>query len=152
MEQATSGERATRDASWGGARARALLHAVSADAAARAGFKVAALEVVRPQGLLEFVAITGEPDGADALLGTGSRLEDMVAAIADGETYGAFTFVAEEAYSPGVEERLRDASWIRTSRRRTTPPTGTRSTCWWPRCATTAEACGPCSTSTSRSG
>lgn len=112
MEQVTSGGLATRDASWGDARARALLHDISADAAARAGFKVAALEVVRPQGLLEFVAITGEPDGAAALLGTGSRLEDMVAAIADGVTYGAFTFVAEDAYSPGVEERLRDASWV----------------------------------------
>lgn len=112
MEPMTSGGLATRDASWGDARSRALLHDISADAAARAGFKVAALEVVRPQGLLEFVAITGEPDGAAALLGTGSRLEDMVAAIADGVTYGAFTFVAEDAYSPGVEERLRDASWV----------------------------------------
>jgi signal transduction histidine kinase len=101
-----------RDSSWGGARARALLHEITADAAARAGFKVAALEVVRPQGLLEFVAITGEPDGAAQLLGTGSRVEDMVAAINDGETFGAWTFVAEDAYSPGVEEALRDASWV----------------------------------------
>ncbi|RYB94213.1 HAMP domain-containing histidine kinase [Nocardioides oleivorans] len=101
-----------RDSSWGGARARALLHEITADAAARAGFKVAALEVVRPQGLLEFVAITGEPEGSAQLLGTGSRVEDMIAAIADGVTFGEWTFVAEEAYSPGVEEALRDASWV----------------------------------------
>ncbi|GAA1910537.1 sensor histidine kinase [Nocardioides hwasunensis] len=101
-----------RDSSWGDARARALLHDITADAAARVGFKVGVLEVVRPQGLLEFVAITGEPEGARQLLGTGSRLEDMLAAIDDGETYGAFTFVAHDAYSPGVEERMRDTSWV----------------------------------------
>ncbi|SEB90769.1 Signal transduction histidine kinase [Nocardioides exalbidus] len=101
-----------RDSSWGGARARALLHEITADAAARAGFKVGALEVVRPQGLLEFVAITGEPEGSAQLLGTGSRVEDMIAAIDDGVTHGEWTFVAEDAYSPGVEEALRDASWV----------------------------------------
>ncbi|MDZ5661564.1 GAF domain-containing sensor histidine kinase [Nocardioides sp. S-58] len=101
-----------RDLSWGGPRARALLHDIAADAAARAGFRVAAIEVVRPQGLLEFVAITGEPEGSRQLLGTGSRLEDMVAAIGGGEAFGSVTFVAEESYAPGLEERLRDGSWI----------------------------------------
>ena len=104
-----------RDLSWGDARARALMHDICADAAARTGFSIGAIEVVRPQGVLEFVAITGEPGGARALLGTGSRLEDMLVAIEDGETHGAFTFVAEEAYSPGVEERLRPASWDTTA-------------------------------------
>ncbi len=112
MGQVDAGERSVRDLSWGGVRARALLHDITSDAAARVGFRIGAIEVVRPQGLLEFVAVTGEPGGSEQLLGTGSRLEDMLAAIADGETTGAWTFVAEEAYSPGVEERLSDASWV----------------------------------------
>ncbi|WP_210651139.1 GAF domain-containing sensor histidine kinase [Nocardioides sp. SYSU D00065] len=108
----TLGKRGTRERSWGSPRTRGLLHDITADAAARAGFRVGALEVVRPEGMLEFVAITGEPEAARQLLGTGSRLEDMLAAIADGETHGAFTFIAEEAYSPGVLERLHDTSWV----------------------------------------
>ena len=90
----------TRDLSWGDARARALLHEIARDTAAHAGFKVCAIEVVRNRGLLEFVAISGDPSSAEELLGTGSQLADMALAIADGQTYGPFTFVAQEALSP----------------------------------------------------
>ena len=98
--------RRTRDLSWGDARARALLHEIARDSAARTGFRVCAIEVVRPQGLLEFVAIAGDPESAEKMLGTGSRLEDMVLAMADGVDYGAFTFVAHEAFSARAMQRL----------------------------------------------
>lgn len=104
--------RLTRDLSWGDARARALLHEIARDSAARTGFKVCAIEVVRPQGLLEFVAISGDPESAEKMLGTGSRLEDMVLAIEEGTSYGMFTFVPEEAYSAGVLQRLTDVGSV----------------------------------------
>ncbi len=92
-------ERRTRELSWGDSRARAQLHEIARDCAARAGFKVCAIEVVRAKGLLEFVAYAGDPESAENLLGTGSRLEDMLMAIGDGTSYGAFTFIAAEALS-----------------------------------------------------
>ena len=74
MDQGRPGERRTRDLSWGDARARALMHALARDAATRAGFRVCAIEVVRPKGLLEFVAIYGDVTSAEERLGTASRL------------------------------------------------------------------------------
>ena len=100
--------RTTRKLSWGDARARALLHDIARDAAVRTGFRVCAVEVVRPEGLLEFVAIAGDEEIADKMLGTGSRLQDMLVAIGEGRSFGNFTFVVEESYSQGVKERLRD--------------------------------------------
>ena len=70
MEQVRTGERRTRDLSWGDARARALMHALADDAATRTGFRVCAIEVVRPKGLLEFVAIHGDAASAEERLGT----------------------------------------------------------------------------------
>ena len=82
MDQGRPGERRTRDLSWGDARARALMHALARDAATRAGFRVCAIEVVRPKGLLEFVAIYGDMTSAEERLGTASRLADMQAVFA----------------------------------------------------------------------
>ncbi|MCY7402053.1 MAG: HAMP domain-containing histidine kinase [Nocardioides sp.] len=104
--------RPTRDLSWGDAGARALLHDIALDAAGRAGFRVCAIEVVRAQGLLEFVAIAGNDEAAEQMLGTGSRLEDMLLAIDEGKPFGHFTFVAEETYSQGVLDRLMDVACI----------------------------------------
>ena len=99
MDQGRAGERRTRDLSWGDARARALMHALSRDAATRAGFRVCAIEVVRPKGLLEFVAIYGDMTSADERLGTASRLSDMQAVFADGETFGNFILIPDESFS-----------------------------------------------------
>ena len=101
-----AGERRTRDLSWGDARARALMHALARDAATRAGFRVCAIEVVRPKGLLEFVAIYGDMTHAEERLGTASRLSDMQAAIADGQPVGHFVWIPDESYSEETRQRL----------------------------------------------
>jgi signal transduction histidine kinase len=106
MEQLGRGERRTRDLSWGDARARALMQALARDAASRAGFSVCAIEVVRPKGLLEFVAIHGDAASAAERLGTASRLADMQLAFADGEPYGSFLWIPEERFSAETRARL----------------------------------------------
>ena len=106
MEQGGAGERRTRDLSWGDARARALMHALARDAATRAGFRVCAIEVVRPKGLLEFVAIYGDVTNAEERLGTASRLADMQMVFAEGESFGNFVWIPDESFSDDVRERI----------------------------------------------
>lgn len=106
MDQVRAGERRTRDLSWGDGRARALMHALARDAATRAGFEVCAIEVVRPQGLLEFVAIHGDTVHAEERLGTASGLAEMELALADGDTIGHFVWIPEERFSDEALERL----------------------------------------------
>ncbi|HEY0643593.1 MAG TPA: HAMP domain-containing sensor histidine kinase [Nocardioides sp.] len=101
-----AGERRTRDLSWGDARARALMHALARDAATRVGFRICAIEVVRPKGLLEFVAIYGDMANAEERLGTASRLADMQAAIADGETFGHVTWIPDESFSDATRQLI----------------------------------------------
>ncbi|WP_343997135.1 hypothetical protein, partial [Nocardioides furvisabuli] len=106
MDKGGSGERRTRDLSWGNARARALMHALARDAATRAGFRVCAIEVVRPKGLLEFVAIYGDLTNAEVRLGTASRLSDMQQIFAAGEPFGLFIWVPEESFSDEMRDEM----------------------------------------------
>jgi signal transduction histidine kinase len=106
MGQARREDRRTRDLSWGDGRARDLMQALARDAARRAGFGICAIEVVRPQGLLEFVAIHGDETAAEERLGTASRLGDMLRAFADGESHGSFVWIPEERFSAPALEQL----------------------------------------------
>lgn len=106
MEDGRSGERRTRDLSWGDARARALMHALARDAATRAGFRVCAIEVVRPKGLLEFVAIYGDTTHAEERLGTASRLSDMELVFEHGESFGYFVWIPEESFTESLRELM----------------------------------------------
>jgi signal transduction histidine kinase len=106
MEQEHRGVRRTRDLSWGDAGARALMHALARDAASRAGFRVCAIEVVRPKGLLELVAIHGDETSAEERLGTASRLSDMQRVFASGEPFGLFVWVPEENLSDELREQM----------------------------------------------
>ncbi len=106
MEQGRARERRTRDLSWGDARARALMHALARDAATRTGFGVCAIEVVRPKGLLEFVAIYGDATRADERLGTASRLSDMELVFEHGESFGYFVWVPEESLTDSLRDLL----------------------------------------------
>ncbi len=108
MDQGRAGERRTRDLSWGDGRARALMHALARDAAARAGFRVCAIEVVRPKGLLEFVAIHGDPTSADERLGTASRLADMQLVFGHGESFGYFVWIPAENVPESLREHMDD--------------------------------------------
>jgi signal transduction histidine kinase len=82
------------------------MHALARDAATRAGFRVCAIEVVRPKGLLEFVAIYGDMTNAEERLGTASRLSDMQAAFADGEPFGNFIWIPDESFSDSTRELI----------------------------------------------
>lgn len=106
MEHERTGDRRTRDLSWGDARARDLMLAFARDAAERAGFAVCAIEVVRPLGLLEFVAIHGDETSAEERLGTASGLGDMLRAFGDGEAHGSFVWIPEEKFSAPVLQQL----------------------------------------------
>ncbi|MBC2932300.1 ATP-binding protein [Nocardioides sp. zg-1228] len=106
MEQARTEERRTRDLSWGDARARALMHDLARDAARRAGFDVCAIEVVRPQGLLEFVAIVGDEPNAEERLGTASSLVDMQLVFAQGVRLGHLVWISADSLSEEVRESI----------------------------------------------
>ncbi|HSU02443.1 MAG TPA: GAF domain-containing sensor histidine kinase [Nocardioides sp.] len=82
------------------------MHALARDAATRAGFRVCAIEVVRPKGLLEFVAIYGDMTAAEDRLGTASRLSDMQAVFADGESFGLFLWIPDESFSDSTRQLI----------------------------------------------
>ncbi|MBS2940029.1 HAMP domain-containing histidine kinase [Nocardioides sp. J2M5] len=63
-----------RELAWGNEAQRAVLHAIAEDIAKRTDHKVAALEVLRADGYLEFVAIAGDEDARSKLLGQASPL------------------------------------------------------------------------------
>ena len=63
-----------RGQAWGDDAQRAVLHAIAEDVARRSGHRVAAIEVLRADGNLEFVAIAGSPAARAHLLGRASPL------------------------------------------------------------------------------
>ena len=63
-----------RGRAWGNEAQRAVLHAIAEDVAKRTAHKVVAIEALRPDGYLEFVAIAGDDDARDKMLGQASPL------------------------------------------------------------------------------
>jgi signal transduction histidine kinase len=63
-----------RGQAWGNEAQRAVLHAIAEDVARRSGHRVAAIEVLRSDGNLEFVAIAGDDEARDKMLGRASPL------------------------------------------------------------------------------
>ncbi len=64
-----------RGQAWGNEAQRAVLHAIAEDVASRSGHRVAAIEALRTDGNLEFVAIAGNPGAREQLLGEASPFE-----------------------------------------------------------------------------
>jgi len=64
-----------RERAWGNEAQRAVLHAIAEDLAKRTHHKVAAIEALRSDGYLEFVAIAGDDAARDKMLGKASPLE-----------------------------------------------------------------------------
>ncbi|WP_307813725.1 sensor histidine kinase [Nocardioides baculatus] len=64
-----------RGQAWGNDAQRAVLHAIAEDVARRSDHRVVAIEVVRSDGHLEFVAIAGDESARDKMLGQASPLE-----------------------------------------------------------------------------
>ena len=63
-----------RGQAWGNQAQRAVLHAVAEDVARRTRHKVVAIEALRSDGYLEFVAITGDVAAEEKMLGKASPL------------------------------------------------------------------------------
>lgn len=90
---------AARSDTWGSPADRATLAMFAAEVADRAPFRVCAVEVLRTDGMLEFVAVHNNPEAAEALLGTARPYDLMAPAYERGQTYGALTFIAREWHS-----------------------------------------------------
>ena len=63
-----------RGSAWGNEAQRAVLHAIAEDLATRTRHKVVAIEALRSDGYLEFVAIAGDDAARDKMLGQASPL------------------------------------------------------------------------------
>lgn len=93
-----------RASSWGRATDRAVLQAIAEDLIRRSGFKVCAIEVLRTDRMLEFVAIAGSPLGSERLLGQGSPLESMQIVFDSGAHADGWVFVAGDQ----LDDRTRE--------------------------------------------
>lgn len=87
-----------RATTWGGPEDRAALHRLADDIRQRAGFKVCAIEALRADNMIEYVAIAGDPDAAAQLVGQASPpvSEPGKSALDSGARYGPLIFVARE--------------------------------------------------------
>jgi signal transduction histidine kinase len=112
MSTASSGPEPQRGATWGEPETRDAIRQIADALRRRAGFKVCAVEVVKPDRQLEFVAIVGSPDGEAELLGRASPLEAMLPTFSIGATYGTFHFVAEEWMTPELIEQMNTYGWV----------------------------------------
>lgn len=75
MDQHEGTLRRPRGRAWGNEAQRAVLHAIAEDVARRSGHRVAAIEALRSDGNLEFVAIAGNPEARQRLLGRAAPLD-----------------------------------------------------------------------------
>lgn len=101
-----------REDGWGGDRARTALRHIAEDARVRAGFTVCAVEVLRGDDMLEFVAIAGSAGGEEQLLRRASPLAAMTSVLDLGAEYGAWTFVAHEWMTPRATQQMTTYGWI----------------------------------------
>ena len=96
MGNAPSGDPAApergRPGTWGSGADRAVMQAIAEDVTRHSGFDVCAIEVVRSDGMLEFVAIAGSPDGAERLLGQATPLAEMQVVFTSGSRTGEWVF------------------------------------------------------------
>lgn len=83
-----------------------MLQAIAEDIARRAGYKVCAMEVVRSDMMLEFVAIAGSPDGSERLMGQGSPLDSMQEVFDTGTRMGGWIFAVGEQFADSTREVL----------------------------------------------
>jgi hypothetical protein len=90
-----------------------------------AGFGVAAVNLARPDGRYEVVAVAGDEDARATLLGTAEQGEQWRALLAQSERLGQLHFVDGRSDLIGDDDIY---SWILTCLSRSTRTAGTRST------------------------
>ena len=94
-----------RGQAWGNEAQRAVLHAIAEDVARRSGHGVAAIEAMRSDGFVEFVAIAGNPAASADLLGRASPLIlDRLLTLG--------TEVEGWVHTPGERLEDNDRAWI----------------------------------------
>ncbi len=101
-----------RDDGWGYDGARAALRLIAEDARQRTDFATCEIEVLRPDDMLEFVAIAGNEDADDEMLRRATPYSAMALTLGLGAEYGEWTFVAQEWLTPEAEQQLRAYCWI----------------------------------------
>ena len=104
--------RRARGDGWGGDSARAAIRQIADDVRIRTDFGTCEVEVLRPDDMLEFVAIAGNDDADAEMLRRASPFAAMKPALSLGAEYGAWTFVAQEWLTPGARRLLTEYCWI----------------------------------------
>ena len=99
-----------RDSSWGGPEAGAELERICIEAAQRAGFEVASIDVLRPDGFLEAVAFWG-PEG-DPTAGGSFSLAMVRRVFREGTAYGKFVFLPEEDMASDLQDSIRRYGYV----------------------------------------
>ena len=107
----TPGPRA-RDDAWGDDRARQAIRLIAEDVRQRTAFGTCEVEVLRPDNMLEFVAIAGSDEANEEMLRRASPFAAMEPALSLGAEYGAWTFVAQEWLTPEASRLLDEYCWI----------------------------------------
>ncbi|MCY7401835.1 MAG: HAMP domain-containing histidine kinase [Nocardioides sp.] len=97
---------------WGGDVARAAIRQIAEDVRIRTHFGTCEVEVLRPDNMLEFVAITGNDDADTQMLGRASPFAAMEPSLSLGAEYGDWTFVAQEWLTREARQLLTEDCWI----------------------------------------
>ncbi len=100
-----------RTSSWGGPAVWAELRGMAEDARVRTGFAVSSIEVLREDGLLEEVVFSGIPE-LEAGRGQAYPLSHVHRVMENGDRYGKFVFLAEEAMDPSLQEAIRGYGYV----------------------------------------
>ncbi|MGZ5401008.1 MAG: sensor histidine kinase, partial [Nocardioides sp.] len=104
--------RRARSDGWGGDGARDAIRQIAEDLRNRTAFGTCEVEVLRPDDMLEFVAIAGNDDADAEMLRRASPFAAMKPALSLGAEYGAWTFVAQEWLTSEARRLLTDYCWI----------------------------------------
>ena len=92
----------TSRSSWSDAASRDALQLIAEGVTELAGFGIAAISVVRDDGLLESVAVAGSEEARAQLAGTRSPVHRLEAEIAKADNWGLLRFVPHERLEPGL--------------------------------------------------
>nr|WP_158630744.1 maleylpyruvate isomerase N-terminal domain-containing protein [Nocardioides daphniae] len=113
QQPAPAAERVRTDM-WGTPADRQAIARFAESIAEQTPFKVCAIEVLRADRMLEFVAIHNNPDAEAKLLGQARPFDVMAPVYETGATYGAFTFIAREWRTPQTYDLLETYGYMPT--------------------------------------
>ena len=89
--------------SWADGSTRQALLVIAEGITQLAGFDVAAVSVVRDSQHMQVMAVAGNDEARDILLGTFTPITRLMEELAHAEDWGMFKFVPQETLDPEVE-------------------------------------------------